>query len=91
MALQLTLAFVAEASPELLPCTTQCPDDDGSGTCPPDCLACTCCHHPSVFEAVADPKVQPVAIALALTDQPVAAPRAPAPAVLLRPPIVALA
>jgi hypothetical protein len=91
MALQLALAFVAEATPESLPCTEQCPDDDSSGTCPSDCFACACCNHRSVFEAAADPKVLPIEVALVLTDLEAVAPRAPAPAVLLRPPILPLA
>lgn len=91
MALHLALACVADVVQEDVPCTQQCPDDDSSGKCPPACPACVCCHHTSVFDVAAEVKVVPAPIVAVLTDLRLVAPRAPAPAKLLRPPIIDIA
>lgn len=88
MAIHLALACVVDVvAPDEVPCSQQCPDDDSSGKCPPNCPACVCCHHTSLFDVAGDVKVLPVPVVAVLTDLRLVAPRAPAPVVLLRPPI----
>jgi hypothetical protein len=91
LALQLALTCAVTGAADPSPCAERCPDDDPRGQCPPDCGACACCHHASVFEVSTEPRVQTSPARAALPHQLLLAPPAPAPGPLLRPPILTLA